>query len=187
MGNIGQMIKALAQQGKDIETRVCVVTAVDAETRTVDCEPLDESAPILGVNLQANQGVKSGIVIFPKVGSHVIVAMMNEGMGGCVIATEEVEKAEVVIGGTRVEVTEDGVVLNGGELGGLVKVEALTAKLNELIKAFNGHTHELPSGTVAVTGSATAQTNAAPITVPAITSKHAEVARGDYENERVKQ
>ena len=187
MRNIGQMIKTLARQGMDIETRVCVVTAVDAETRTVDCEPLDESAPILGVNLQANQGVKSGIVIFPKVGSHVIVAMMNEGMGGCVIATEEIEKVEVVIGESSIVVTEDGIVLNGGKLGGLVKVEALTAKLNELINAFNEHTHTLPSGTVAVTGSATAQTNAAPITVPAITSKHAEVARSDYENEKVKQ
>lgn len=187
MGNIGQMIKALARQGANIEAQLCIVTAVDAAARTVDCEPLDESAPLLGVNLQANQGLTSGMVLIPKVGSYVIVALMNDGVNGCVIATEEVERMELVIGEARVEVTEDGIVLNGGGLGGLVKVEALTAKLNELIDAFNAHTHTLPSGAVAVSGSATSQTNAVPITVPAITSKHAEVARSDYENEKVKQ
>lgn len=187
MGNIGQMIKALARQGANIEAQLCIVTAVDTATRTVDCEPLDESAPLLGVNLQANQNLTSGMVLIPKVGSYVIVALMNDGVNGCVIATEEVEKAELVIGETSIVVAEDGIVLNGGEFGGLVKVEELTAKLNELIEAFNAHTHELPSGAVAVTGTATAQSNAAVITVPAITSKHAEVKRGDYENEKVKQ
>lgn len=184
--NISQIIKTLARQGQVPETIICTVTDVDTDARTVDCSPIDESAPILGVNLQANQGLASGIVLFPKVGSFVIVSMMHGGMGGCVIATEEVDKAEVVIGESSIVLTEDGIVLNGGALGGLVKVEALTAKLNELIDTFNTHTHELPSGAVAVSGTATAQANAAPITVPAITSKHAKVARGDYENEKVK-
>lgn len=187
MGNIGQMIKALAHQGANIEAQLCTVTAVDAAARTVDCEPLDESAPLLGVNLQANQGLTSGMVLIPKVGSYVIVALMNDGVNGCVIATEDVERMELVIGEARVEVTEDGIVLNGGALGGMVKVEELTSKLNELIDAFNNHTHTLMTGTVNVAGSATAQSNAAPITVPAITSKHTKVSRGDYENEKVKQ
>lgn len=132
MGNIGQMIKALARQGANIEAQLCTVTAVDAAARTVDCEPLDESAPLLGVNLQANQGLTSGMVLIPKVGSYVIVALMNDGVNGCVIATEEVERMELVIGETRMEVTEDGIVLNGGELGGLVKVEALTSRINNI-------------------------------------------------------
>lgn len=187
MSNIAQMIKAIAGNSGEIEARVCVVTAIDADARTIDCEPLDESAPILGVNLQANQGLSTGIVAFPKKRSHVIVAMMNGGMGGCVIATEEIDRAEVLIEDTSVVLTKDGVVFNGGSFGGLIKVADLTSKINELIDAFNNHTHTLPSGAVSVTGSPSAQSNPAPITVPAITSKHTKVRRDDYENEKVKQ
>ena len=132
MSNIGQMIRQLAGNSGDMDTRVCVVTAVDKEARTADCEPLDESAPILGVNLQANQCVEHGVVVVPKVGSHVIVAMMHGGMGGCVIATEEVESVDIKIGESSVLINGDGVVLNGGSLRGMVKIAELEENLNQL-------------------------------------------------------
>lgn len=182
--NISQMIKTLARQGQVPETIICTVTDVDTDARTVDCSPIDESAPILGVNLQANQGLASGIVLFPKVGSFVIVSMMHGGMGGCVIATEEVEKAEVVIGETRVEVTEDGVVLNGGELGGLVKVEALTERLNGIEKSINQMKAAL-SGWVPVPQDGGAALKGA---ISGWASETLVLTqRGDYENEKVKQ
>ena len=184
MGNIGQMIKALARQGANIEAQLCTVTAVDAAARTVDCEPLDESAPLLGVNLQANQGLTSGMVLIPKVGSYVIVALMNDGINGCVIATEEVERMELVIGEARVEVTEDGIVLNGGALGGLVKVEALTARLNGIEESIN----ELKA---ALSGWVPAPQDGGAALKGAISSWASETLvlteRGDYENEKVKQ
>ena len=184
MGNIGQMIKALARQGANIEAQLCTVTAVDAAARTVDCEPLDESAPLLGVNLQANQGLTSGMVLIPKVGSYVIVALMNDGVNGCVIATEEIERMELVIGEARVEVTEDGIVLNGGGLGGLVKVEALTARLNGIEESIN----ELKA---ALSGWVPAPQDGGAALKGAISSWASETLvlteRGDYENEKVKQ
>lgn len=206
MNNIKETIRQLAQGGRQSVSLVCTVDAVDKTARTVDCTPLDESAPLLGVNLQAGQGSTFGVVAFPKVGSYVVVGFVADGAAGVVLLTDEVESVEVVIsentariaadengvrvlvgGDTSAELTGGGIVLNGGGLGGLVKVEALTAKLNELIDAFNGHTHTLPSGAVAVAGSATSQSNPAPITVPAITSKHTNVSRGDYENDKVRQ
>ncbi len=184
MGNIGQMIKALARQRANIEAQLCTVTAVDAAARTVDCEPLDESAPLLSVNLQANQGLTSGMVLIPKVGSYVIVALMNDGVNGCVIATEEVERMELVIGEARVEVTEDGIVLNGGALGGLVKVEALTARLNGIEESIN----ELKA---ALSGWVPAPQDGGAALKGAISSWASEMLvlteRGDYENEKVKQ
>lgn len=184
MGNIGQMIKALARQGANIEAQLCTVTAVDAAARTVDCEPLDESAPLLGVNLQANQGLTSGMVLIPKVGSYVIVALMNDGVNGCVIATEEVERMELVIGEARVEVTEDGIVLNGGGLGGLVKVEALTARLNGIEESINELKAAL-SGWVPVSQDGGAALKGAISSWASETLVLTE--RGDYENEKVKQ
>lgn len=88
------------------------------------------------------------------------------------------------------EITVDAQTLinfNGGKLGGLVKVEALTDKLNELVDAFNKHTHTIPSGGIATQGSATAQATIAPVTVPAIDKKQEKVKREDYENQQIKQ
>ena len=178
------MIKALARQGANIEAQLCTVTAVDAAARTVDCEPLDESAPLLGVNLQANQGLTSGMVLIPKVGSYVIVALMNDGVNGCVIATEDVERMELVIGEARVEVTEDGIVLNGGGLGGLVKVEALTARLNGIEESINELKAAL-SGWVPVSQDGGAALKGAISSWASETLVLTE--RGDYENEKVKQ
>lgn len=196
----------MAQGGRQTVSLICTVDAVDKDARTVDCTPLDEGAPLLGVNLQANQESKFGVVVFPRVGSYVVVGFVADGSAGIVLMTDDIESIEVVVSDktsrvlideervridvdqeTSAELTKDGVVFNGGRHGGLIKVEELTSKINELIEAFNNHTHTLPSGTVAVTGTATAQSNAGSITVPAITSKHGKVYRGDYENERVKQ
>ena len=206
MNNIAESIRRMAQGCRQTVSLICTVDAVDKEARTVDCTPLDESAPMLGVNLQANQGSKAGVVVYPRVGSYVVVGFIADGNAGVVLATDDIESIEIVVSDkssrvlideervridvdeeTSAELTKDGVVLNGGSLGGLVKVEELTDKLNELIEAFNEHTHTLGSQSVSVSGTASAQSNLTPILVPAITSKHTKVKRGDYENEKVKQ
>ena len=206
MNNIAESIRRMAQGCRQTVSLICTVDAVDKEARTVDCTPLDESAPMLGVNLQANQESKFGIVVYPRVGSYVVVGFVADGSAGVVLATDDIESIEIVVSDktsrvlideervridvdqeTSAELTKDGVVFNGGSLGGLVKVEELTDKLNELIEAFNEHTHTLGARSVSVWGTASAQSNLTAILVPAITSKHTKVKRGDYENEKVKQ
>ena len=98
-----------------------------------------------------------------------------------------VDKVKAIKGSRRIpEATLFLLAIIGGGLGGMVKIEQLTQKLNEFISAFNSHTHEIPTGVVAVAGSATAQSNPAPVMVPAITSQHPSVAVSDYEDEKVK-
>mgnify|MGYP000810857739 FL=1 len=52
---LAEAIRRLAMTGSEIYCKVCTVDSVDEKARTVDCTPLDESAPLVGVNLQANQ------------------------------------------------------------------------------------------------------------------------------------
>ena len=58
----------------------------------------------------------------------------------------------------------------------------LTNKINELVNAFNNHTHTIQTGQI-VCGS---YPNAAPVQVPAVTSKAQLLQKSDYEDETVK-
>lgn len=156
MSGIAETIRKMAQGGRPTVSLMCTVDKVYKDTRTVDCTPLDEGAPLLGVNLQANQGSNFGVVSFPRVGSFVVVGFVAEGSAGVVLLTDDVESVEVVVSdkttravldedGARIyvgeetsaELTADGVVLNGGKLGGSVKVEELTTRLNTIEKDIN--------------------------------------------------
>lgn len=196
-----EAIRVLAMSGAELYCKICTVDSVDVEARTVDCTPIDESAPLVGVNLQASQDSSVGVVLFPAVGSYVIVAFITPAVAAVVLC-DKIDKAQLSIGKTQITVdaevvdtslgdtsfriTSEGVQFNGGKLGGLLKIEQLTEKFNELIRAFNTHTHTIPVGGVPVTGTAAAQSNPAPVEVPAVTQAMPEVKASDYEDAKVK-
>ena len=202
MSNIKEIIRKLAQDGRQSASLVCTVDAVDKTARTVDCTPLDESAPLLGVNLQANQGSAFGIVTFPKVGSYVVVGFVADGTAGVVLLTDEVESVEVVISedtarisadedgarvligdNTSMELTKDGITLNGGGLGGMVEVEQLTGRLNVIENDINA-LKNIFSGWVPVAQDGGAALSAATTTWSANPLELTQ--RSDYENDKVK-
>lgn len=200
--NIKDAIQKLAATGDELYCKICVVDAVDEAARTIDCTPINEDdAPVLGVNLQANQDGTVGVAAFPAVGSYVVVAFLGKS-AGVVVLTEEITKislgigettAEIIdrqidmqVGETTIKISPDGVVINGGDNYGMVKIKELTDKLNAFIDAFNSHTHTIQAGNVNVVGSQTAQSNPAPVVVPAIDLRHDKFSQVDYENEQVK-
>lgn len=202
MSNIKETIRQLAQGGRQSVSLVCTVDAVDKTARTVDCTPLDESAPLLGVNLQANQGSAFGVVTFPKVGSFVVVGFVADGAAGVVLLTDEVESVEVVIsddtarisadqdgvrvlmgGDTSAELTKEGITLNGGGFGGTVKVEELTEHINAIENDIN-ELKNIFSAWVAVPQDGGAALSA--LTANWAGNTLTLTRRGDYENEKVK-
>ena len=146
MQNLRNIIRQLAQPDGETIALVCIVDAVDKSARTVDCSPINESASLLGVNLQANQGADFGLCLFPEIGSFVVVGFIADGSAGVVLLTEKIESAEIVIADTSVVMDANGVrfdvgdisahldknavTFNGGDLGGLVKIKELTKRLN---------------------------------------------------------
>lgn len=89
--------------GVEIYCKFCTVDSVDERARTVDCTPLDESAPLVGVNLQANQEGDTGVVCFPAVGSYVIVAFISPAVAAVVLC-DKIDKAQLSIGKTQITV-----------------------------------------------------------------------------------
>lgn len=192
MADLRNIIRQLAQPDGETVALVCTVDAVDKTARTIDCTPINEGAPLLGVNLQANQGAGYGLCLFPEVGSFVIVGFVADGAAGVVLTTEKIESAEIVIGDTSAvidkegircktanmsaDINQDDIVFNGGKLDGLVVIQKLTDKINELVNTFNSHTHNV---TVAHPGGM--------FTTVAPGSPAATFNKDDYENTRIKQ
>ena len=185
MNNLASLIRRIAQSGQRPTIIVGQVTARDDEARTIDVQPADGSAPLLGVALQSTAAGTTGIIARPAIGSTVAVAMLTGYDAGFCILTDDVESiettigemtitanadaAEVKAGGTKATLTinADGsiaidaqsITINGGKLGGLIKVKDLRTALRHIrssmhymVTTFNSHTH-----TVATTGTAAAQ------------------------------
>ena len=141
MTEIKTLIREIARGGSEAVLLIGTVTAVDKEKLTVDVLPLADDAPVLGVNLQANQEGTVGVVALPRTGSYVVVGMLPGYAAGVVLLTDDVEEVRVTIKERSMRITEEGIVMNGGTLGGLINIEPFTQALNSLITVFNGHTH----------------------------------------------
>lgn len=141
---------------KSVEGKTCTVLIGKLEVPEVLLTPADE-------------GAEGKLIITPKVGSQVTVADLSGGelRQLAVVHWGEVEK--ITMSATTIE-------LNGGENGGLVKIQELTQKLNVLVQAFNTHTHM-----VTTTGTAAAQSGtAAPVASQAQTFN-----ASDYEDAKI--
>lgn len=135
MSSIAEMIRQLAAQGRTARLFNATVTRVDEAARTVDVMPLeDDTAPVLGVGLQAVEECSGGLLVIPTEGSVVTVAMFDEYAAGVVVLTSDIDR----------------IVINGGSLGGLINIAVLTQKLNAMVQTFNSHTHTCPNGTTAI-------------------------------------
>ena len=137
-----------------------VVKSVEDDSCTITYNDID--IPDVRLNAAIN-GNANNLLIKPKQGSTVLIADLSEGL----------LRDLAVIGWSEV----DSITLNGGQLGGLVKIQELTNKLNALVQTFNSHTHQ-----VATTGTAAAQTG----TAAATTGQASQFNKSDYEDEKIK-
>lgn len=199
MSDLRNIIRQLAQPDGETVALVCTVDKVDKTARTVDCTPINEGAPLLGVNLQANQEADYGFCLFPEKGSFVVVGFVADGAAGVVLLTEKIESAEIVIGDTSAVMDADGlriktekmsadinrenIIFNGGDLGGLVRVQDLTSRLNIIENDINALKDALSAWVpIAQDGGAALKAAAADW----VDAKLTPSTRGDYENEKVK-
>ncbi len=136
--NIQNAIKQLALSGSEMYLSVCTVDAVDEQTRTIECTPINEGAQLLGVNLQADQSGEVGVVSFPAVGSYVVVGFINPAVA-VVVLTTEISKIMLKIGNTEATVEDNSVVLKTQK--GSVTLTADNLKLD-----IDGTTLELKKG-----------------------------------------
>jgi hypothetical protein len=97
---------------------VCNVSDIDLGKSICNCTPVDGSAIL--VNVRLNADYKDGFKLIPKDGSLVVVSLLNNTTGFISMVSEV-----------------DEIHLNGTNYGGVVKVIELTDKLNALENDIN--------------------------------------------------
>lgn len=125
------------------------------------CEVEIGNIVIPDVRLRASELDDDGeMLVTPKIGSAVTVGSLSGDLAQLVVL--QVDHIETII-------------INGGKLGGLINIEQLTEKINDLVNTFNGHTHQVtvshPGGT---------------FTTVTPGSSASSFQKGDYEDIKVK-
>ena len=140
------------------------VTATDGITCTVKIG----DAELEGIRLRASLSEKDRqMLIVPKIGSAVTLGCLTADLNNMVVLqVDEVES----------------ITINGGKLGGLVNIKELTNKINEIVDAFNRHTHLIAIGAVETSSG----TNVAPVQVPAVLSKASRLNVDEIEDKTIK-
>lgn len=150
--NLRQAIQQMAMSGAELYCKVCTVDAVNEDARTIDCTPIDEGAPLLGVNLQADQEQEVGVVQFPAEGSDVVVAFLSANVA-IVVLTTEVTKTMLTVGNTEAVVEDNSVTLATEKVS--VEVKDKTAKID-----VDGTTVEFDGNTTTFNGGSETMANA---------------------------
>ena len=153
--NIAGAIKTITKSSDEIYAKVCKVLEVNVSEKTVDVKPIGDSAEIFDVRLQA-ESETGGLVLFPKVGSMVLVVFINKN-NAAVVNTSEIEKLELVIEKSELQIDKDKflfkreqVLLEVDQEGFLLKKEnetlkKLMADLITAIKALKFTTNNGPT------------------------------------------
>lgn len=140
--NISGVIKKISKSSDEVYAKVCEVLEVNTQEITVDVKPIDGTAEIFDVRLQA-ESETGGLVIFPKVGSMVLVVFLNKN-NASVVNTSEITKYELKIENSELLIDKDAFLVKIENVefqidqeGFLLKKENETLKklMSDLIKA----------------------------------------------------
>lgn len=120
---------------KNLPAMVCVGTVNELSEDKQTCTVEREDAPTLyQVRLNAIIGkLENNVTIIPTVGSKVLCSLIDNDVNEAfVLSSEKPEEVNVTFGDTSLVINKDGVTINTGELGGLIKIEELKSQLEKL-------------------------------------------------------
>lgn len=142
--DIRSSIRQLALSGEEMYLRVCTVDEVDEDARTIDCTPIDEGAPLVGVNLQADQNGTVGLVRFPEKGTDVVVGFMSPNVAVVLLAAQytkavfTIGKTEIVVQDKSISIVNGKVKANIAEDSLKLDVDGTTLEMDGSVSTWNG-------------------------------------------------
>ena len=106
------------------------VLEVDTKART--CNIDIDGTTLLGVLLQPIIDNSTGIAIFPQVGAQAICLYNAEWDGWVLLQASDIDHIDISVGDTSLSVSTNGIVINNGNNGGLVNINAFNAVVTDI-------------------------------------------------------
>lgn len=139
--------------GKDeMSLVVCEVVSVNEAARTCDVVTITGRSEYSIDDVCLMATVDDGILIIPVVNSTVLV-IHNKRDVKFIAQFSEIEKVLIITGNTTLEIKDGSIKLNDGSYNGLVRVDDLTTKLNNMVTAINIELGKIQTGIAAAGGS----------------------------------
>jgi hypothetical protein len=129
MKSAKDLIKAIKMLSATDGMLTATVVSVDKAKNT--CDVSIDGNELGEVRLQAIVDVnRKGCRLYPAVNSSIVIEQMDDKGNWVVALYSEIEEVVFEIGGMSLVMNAQGIVLNGGGLDGLVKLNDLVTKLN---------------------------------------------------------
>lgn len=156
-------------RNQDIVTLMeCTVDSVNVGARTCDCTTID-GVKMTDVRLMSN--VNDGYLIIPEIDSQIIV-LYTKRFSPFICQFSSINRVLIITGDTVIEIKDGKITFNDGSYNGLVRVDDLTSKLNDMIRFINIELGKIQTGIIAGGGSYT------PVNLQNFNSS-------DYENDKI--
>lgn len=128
INDIKVAIKELSKRDTaEVYSIPCTIEDIDRSSNTCTCYPINGDATLLDVKIIISS---NGYLIYPKDKSEVYVTMINP-YTGFISGVSDIDDIYIKV--------SKEIHLNGDNFKGLVKIEDLVTKLNNLENAFNQH------------------------------------------------
>ena len=150
--NVSELIQKLAGTfNKDyVQLLACTVNSVDQLAFTCECTAISGDATTDITTVQLNAESNDGLIVFPAVGSTVVVANSTRN-GYYVWMYSDITGVSCVIDGNNsYQFDSNGFVFNGGLLGGMAKTAVVSSQLNNVETAVN----QLKTAVIAINAAA---------------------------------
>jgi hypothetical protein len=130
----------------------CEVNSVNEAARTCDVTTISGRSQYSIDDVALMPIVDDGVLIIPTIGSTVLVIHNNRNVK-FICQFSEIDKFLVISGGSIMEIKDGSITFNDGSYNGLVRVEDLTTKLNDMIRNINIELAKIQVGIAAGGGS----------------------------------
>ncbi|MDL2290427.1 hypothetical protein LJB95_03385 [Paludibacteraceae bacterium OttesenSCG-928-F17] len=129
-----QLLKNITQ-GRQTVFFSAQVVSVQGNTCTIDYDGQELS----GVRLTPTTTERDEtILLTPAKNSYVLVGSISGDLDNlCVLSADTLASMDITIGDISISANKEGIVLNSGKLGGLVKLNDITTKINNLEREIN--------------------------------------------------
>lgn len=159
------------------------VKTIDDTTFTCSVET-DDEYEMPGILYKSISGGEIDVVFQPSINSRVFILQIDDSDEWMIVKFGAIDKVKIKIGETTFNMDGNLIELNGGQLGGMVKVEGLVSKLNAIESDLNSLKTVFNSWIVApLDGGAALKTAATTWSTQNITVTE----RNELENIKVKQ